>query len=153
MKNILLLVLFSLSGFVLISNTEKPNGTSIELVYTGDQSKPFPVVVFYLPGTINTTYDSTLVHKVEITDQAFRNIKKNIMGTKKFPEDSILASPYEFRIVINGEVNVVSILNLKKINKIFQTIINEFKSFGKRKKVTELLNSIKSRLRYEVVSK
>ena len=47
--------------FVISANPIKSDKGNIELKYVRESSKPYPVVTFYLPGSIDTMYENVYV--------------------------------------------------------------------------------------------
>ena len=134
----------------LVQICRSDNTGIIELVYTGDPSKPFPVLIFHLPGSLDTRYDSTDVHKFEISEEGFTQVRESLCIDNPMIQDTVLLSSYLFVVIRNGETSVFSTVHLKRIRMVFEKIGNQYKDSEIRKKVSDQLNSIIGRLQYEL---
>lgn len=124
----------------------------IELVYTGDQSKPFPVMIFHLPGSIDTKYDSTTVYKFEIAEKSFEKIQKSIEKKRNVQTDSVFYSPYEITVYCNNKTTITSILYFSEVRQIFNDIENQIKNTNLGEEIRKRMCKVLSRLQYEIKS-
>ena len=54
----------------------------IRIEFGADPAKPFPVITFYLPQSIDTSYKEDHIHNIEISKSEFSLIRKIIMPLK-----------------------------------------------------------------------
>jgi len=148
MKMQSLVTFFLLSIFIF--NEDNSNKEYISLVYTGDQLKPYPVLVFYLPGYKGKEVEDFFVHKFEINEKQFEDIRKVTEEREDLLRDTTLASSYKLTFIYNGETTIFSTIFLDRLKKIFQTILDEFNDdFEKQGLIGHQFNSILIRLKYD----
>jgi hypothetical protein len=142
MKRIFLIALYFFPTLFFELNAQQSTGPSIELLYEGSRSRQVQIVIFHLPGVVNTIYGSTDVKKIEVSEMTYRNIEKRVKVVEKYSGDSLLHSPYEFIIRNGNGVLVVSTFSLTNIREVFRDITNEFKANRKQKLVKEVLSYV-----------
>lgn len=120
-------------------------------MYSGDQSKPYPRILLYIPGSLEPLTDSIYTHKLEITKNAFENIRQSIEERKFMDSDSVLLSSfvYQFMISNNGETTIFLTPYLHRIRQIFYTISDQLKSTNDEMRMKRQLESIMKRLVYD----
>jgi len=140
---------FILPLFIVIFFQAKKNSEQgiIRLMYTGDYSKPYPVVILRLPGTLDTVDIDTWKLEFEIAEIGFEQIKK-ATEEKKIYTDSVLSSPYRIEIYTNGETSIFLTPYLRRIRTIFYTIVNQLNDIERKEALSEF-NSILTRLKFD----
>lgn len=105
----------------------------IELKYLGESSKPFSVVTFYLPGSIDTAYEEFYIHKFEVTEIQFDSIEaicdKNIHNSTS----DILPDLFEITIVRDEKKKSLLTRDKNELKKMFDSIRRQFNNCDKEK--------------------
>lgn len=149
MKNTSWLILLPFLIVLLSSNSNHlPCSGVIELVFSGNQSKSIPIIIFST-SEINNKYDSTLVYKFKVSCEQFKSIRKAIEKNRQVVDDTILKHPYDFNIFSAEASKIVSVYSLKKIREISKEIDQEFKSFRKSSEIEDVFRVVVSSLKYE----
>ena len=91
MKNKFVSILFPFLPLLLKSTDQ--NQKSITLLYTGDELKAYPIVILYLPGSIDTEYDKIRVNKFEISEEGFKQVIRSAQESKDPPASATVRSP------------------------------------------------------------
>ena len=142
----LIVVLF----FFLVSFTDNKEKTQkfgyIKFQYLGETAKPHPILFFYLPNSIDTSYENFYTYKFEVTTIQFNCIIKAVAKKKK-PIDSFeLRDPLGVLIEQDGESTIEYIKSKSVINEMFNTISSYFNDVATKEKVQECLSQIFRRL-------
>ena len=73
---------FSVGLFLINFGDERLDKGYIRIEFGADPAKPFPVITFYLPQSIDTSYKEDHIHNIEISESEFSLIRKIIMPMK-----------------------------------------------------------------------
>jgi hypothetical protein len=151
MKSRILSAVISICILKTFTGSKNLNHGYIQLIYLADISKPYPILIFYLPGTSDSAYKNFYHYRFEITEEAFKEIKKTIENTK-VSKDSILEHSYEyqFTIVINDETSVFFAPYFSRIRQVFQTIATQIKDPTIQNRVRLQLDDIIFRLKGDI---
>src|SRR5205085_7358939 len=74
----------------------------VKIEYAGEIDKPFDILFFYLPGSIDTSYENFYIYKFEVTNSEFNNICKSIEERRHESNDT-LEFGFQFTICREGE--------------------------------------------------
>jgi hypothetical protein len=144
-----LIILILLDSFT----TKEGNKEYIKLLYVGDQSKPYPPIVLYFPGSfdIKTVGIFPETSNLEISKDRFDEIKKLIVNRSPILNDSALldSNSYEFLIFNNGEATILLTPYLTRIRQIFNIIISHLKNTEKEIIIKQELDDIIIRLIFD----
>ncbi len=145
---------FLLLGFLIFSlyafQCEYSNGF-IRLEYLGDVSKPYPLITFYLEGSIDSTYEKFYIYKILVTRKEFKSVRKKIENNSNDSSLNILPDPVEFTFVENGKKHLLYSRDKETIRKVFFNIYMEFKDTPKAALVKSPLNNLLGRLGIELI--
>ena|SRR5260221_11095276 len=143
------LKIFSAINVGLITLCLLPTRTShwgiIRLMYTGDYSKPYPVVILHLPGIIDTAKIDAWKLEYEINETGFEEIRKSVEQRSIIPMDGMLLASYRIEVCTNGETWILLTQYLSRIRQIFDTVLNqldESKKTEAKAKFAELLERL-----------
>jgi hypothetical protein len=117
----------------------------IKLEYNGEVDKPYSTITFYLPGSIDTTFDWPN-YKVEVTKSQFQQIASCITKTEASltyhgPQDGV-----SFTIKCNDSTKEFVEPRMKSIAEIFHNVRQIFKDSPKRPIVFRVLDNLTARL-------
>ena len=103
--------------------------------YTGDVSKPYPIVIFDHFGKPDTTYFDTtnlfFIHKFQVKESELLGLKQAIKQREIILNSDTLRDAIAIRTVIDEQDNIIVIKGRDEISKLFKTIIDQWREFDK----------------------
>jgi hypothetical protein len=144
---IFILIVTTLSAF----NKRGIENGYIKFYYSGDQSKPYPRILLYLAGSLESLNDSISTHKLEISKESFEAIRKAIEERNNtFTDSSLLNSNcYQYIISNNGETTIFLTPYLPRVRQLFSIITNQLKNTNEERAVKEQMANVINRLIYD----
>ena len=107
------------------ANTDTSRYEFVKLEYTGESDKPYPIVIFYLPNTIDTAYEP-FVEKIEVNGMQFKSIINSIENKKEPNQSAVLTGPFRFTITKDQKAKYLTTTNKAAVEGIFLNIIKSF---------------------------
>lgn len=114
----------------------------IRCEWTGDLTKPIPVVYFFLKGISDTILNGTPQERifrtgVEVSESKFLEISKIIANYRIGITDSSLklSGEYQFTLVYNGEKTVAIKTDWSNVKVIFKSILVQFKNSNSESRI------------------
>jgi hypothetical protein len=122
----------------------------IKVCYSGDQTKMYPRILFYLPDSKEANVDSISTHKVKISPVGFDKLRKAILEEREVTNDSILRDSDVLQITIskNGETAIFLTPYVNKIRQIIREAINQLENSKSELQAKSALTEIAIRMRY-----
>lgn len=121
----------AISIFVLSTSFIETEKGYVQIKYFGEPSKPYPVIQFFLPGSIDTTYEKYPVHKFPVNQSQFDSIvmisKENIRNSAV----DILPDLVEITVDKNGQREFFVTRDKNEIRKAFDRISKQFNGHDK----------------------
>ena len=153
MKYTLAILISPLAFYWLSGNSTHPISERpkkfVKIEYTGDVSKPYPVVILYTPGAKNADGDNLFSEKIKISEIQYVKIKSLIMAADYVRDiDSTFEYPYQFDI-IEDSAQIFRTRSVSAFKKICASIEYELRDKGKRDRFKLRIESTLSRLRSE----
>jgi hypothetical protein len=127
-------LLFSiLASLFIVPNVQKKETVSyIMIQYTGDVSKPYPVIIFNCNAKFDSTYESVFVHKFQVNEAELCTLEQ-IVSQKEIPITSdILPDPMAIQIVINQKDTALYLRQKLFVSKLFYQLGKQFKGSDKQ---------------------
>ena len=130
------------------NNENNPDTGYMHIQYQGDPSRPYPEVIFYLGGSLDlpcsndTTHDGFFVHKIEVTEKEFNDVRKSIEESKLEINPPVIPDPIAFAIVRNCERKVIFDRYIGSIRETFDKIVKQFGGSNKQELVKKFLDGI-----------
>jgi hypothetical protein len=151
MKNKMLSVFLPLLIITSSFNEKKIEPGYIKFQYNGDQSKPYPRILFYLPGSTEPLVDSISTDKLEISKAGFEAIRQAIEVRKGIPRDSALKDDYSYQFLVSnsGETTIFLTPYLPRIRDIFYVVSNQLKTSENEMRMKKELQSLLNRIMYD----
>lgn len=144
-KNKLLVITIPI--LVLFQNHANKSDTGyIKLQYFGEVSKPYPIITFYLPESIDTSYENFYIYKIPVTNSEFDSIQNAVEHNAFDSTTSTLPDLFEFTIVKNNIKKSFRTRDKESVGKIFNKIIIPFNHSQKEGLVRVPLNNFLERL-------
>lgn len=113
------------------TNVEDSSKGYFQIQYSGPTSKPYSIFIFYLPNSIDTSYEDFFLYKIPITQIELRSITESVL---KEIEDTAfnyvthaIPWPIEMKVVRGSEEKILMFKNKEKINLLFANILEQFK--------------------------
>lgn len=100
----------------------------IEMKYTGESSKPYPVIMFGLPGSLDTENVKFYVHKFEISKKGLDEIRHVTENRQDILRDTVLESTFQVSFVGDGESTIFVTTYLSRVREIFQISLLQFQN-------------------------
>lgn len=144
-KSVLLILFLPFITTSFIYKKAEADTGYIRIEYLGEHSKPYPVVIFYLPNSIDTAYEQFYIYKIATDAGEFEEMQKGINVQDK-NDTSLMPNPCSFTVVKNGKGKVIFNRYKNSVKSVFKEITSVFKDSVKQKSVNECLNNLLSRL-------
>jgi hypothetical protein len=107
----------------------------IMISYTGDVTKPHPIVIFDHFGNFDTTYlDITnlfFIHKFQVKERKLLDLKQTIHQREIIFNNDTLRDALAIRIVIDEQDNIIFIKGREEISRLFKRIIDQWRESDK----------------------
>ena len=120
-------------------------GKYIRIEYKGEMNKPIPTVIFYIPGSFDTT-TLKFGDAFQISATEFDSLAKMIIESKLILKSKIKRSFYEFTIVKTKEKSVFNTIDKNSTQIVFDSIIGAFRNDNKKKSIKDEFDYIMKRL-------
>lgn len=142
------LLIVGVFGFIKENDTR--SDTHIVMQYSGEGSKPNPIIFLYLKNARDLLPDNFITDKYEISKLEFDTIKYNILNSKISSIDTILKSSYEVVFTEGGETTVFSTAYLSRYRQIIELVLHLLEKSPKiHERVKKRSETFISRLGYE----
>jgi hypothetical protein len=153
MKRRIIKVYLALILSFIINKAYSQNSGYIKLIYAASKvDKPYTSIVFYLPGSNDTSEYNFFNVQVWIDTTEFQQLKHCIATNKFETKSDILPDLFEFIIVENGS-NICYPTRYKgAIRDVFNSIARVFEYSINRKRVLDNLEAIAARLGLQTVN-
>ena len=107
--------------------------------YTGDVSKPFPIVIFDHFGKFDTAfYNLFFVHRFQVNEKELLDLGQTVLQREFIFNTDTLLDPLAIHIVIDDQDNITLIKKREEISKLFKRIIDQWRELDKVTLKTEL---------------
>ena len=106
MKSKILLAIVSVLIVSMFTNGKDLNRGYIRLQYNAGRVKLYPVVIFYLPDSIDSAYENFFTRKIRVTETEFENIRNSIQEKRLASRDTVLKNGLQFAINSDGETRI-----------------------------------------------
>jgi hypothetical protein len=103
--------------------------------YTGDVSKPYPIVIFDHFGNPDTTYFDTInlffIHKFQVKEKELLDLKQTIQQRETIFNNDTLRDALAIRTLIDEQDNIIFIKGREEISRLFKRIIDQWRESDK----------------------
>ena len=118
--------------FIVAISHKSYNGSTagyIMISYTGDVSKPYPIVIFDHFGKFDfdTVTNLFFVHKFQVNEKELLDLKQTVLQREIIYNTDTLLDPLAIRIVIGDQDNIILIKKREEISKLFKRIIDQWR--------------------------
>jgi len=154
MKKYLWLVAFLTIFFTSFRNANQDK-CSVRLEYSGDASKPFPIIIFYTSGSIDTTHannsaDTTIemffARRIEISESEFNDVNKSIKNIAFISSPPVLRDSFAITIQKNNQKKIYFSSSVSEINQTFDSVITQLKGHKNIIIIERYIDQFKRRL-------
>lgn len=136
--------------FGFIKKYDTMNDAHIVMQYSGEGSKPNPIIFLYLKNARDLLPDNFITDKYEISKFEFDSIKYKLLNSKVSSVDTILKSSYEVVFSDGGENTVFSTAYLSRYRQIIELVLHLLEKSPKiHERIKKRSETFISRLGYE----
>jgi len=133
-----ILILSLIFPVIMFDKSYNESTGYVMISYTGDITKPHPVVIFNhfgkleIAGQYDTAaYDLFFVHKFQVNEKELLDLKQTVQQREIIFNIDTLRDPLGIRIVIDEHDNTTLINGREEISKLFKRIIDQWRESDK----------------------
>lgn len=124
----------------------------LRIEYLGENSKPFPILIFYTGYSVDTTIsrDTTVEdifgHKIRVSEDEFSDIAQSIKKINFSPQFPQLIDSLGVLIHRNDQIEIIKTSSVSQINQIFDSVRVRLKGHQDNREIERYINHFKKRL-------